>query len=169
MRKKLALFALFLGLIIPGCGSRNPEVTPIIRVTTTDNDYKIVCRPPVRWEDRLDRWNQWLLPPEDQRFVWIYCHTTSLSPEPRRLRRRDIQISYTLGETGRYTTTLIAKGNNDIYMWAPNWDSLNGGIRNYGGVTSENGFGTRYVFAVPPDAREFVLEITGMPPLELSD
>ncbi len=160
--KKITLVIMLLGLVLAGCALQRAKVT------TTDSDYEIVCRLPVRWEDRLDRGNKWLLPSEDQRFVWIYCRTTSLSTEPRLLRRSDIQISYTLGETSHLTATLTAIGNNDIYMWAPDRDIINGGVRNYGGVTSENGFGDRYVFVVPKAARDFVLEITGMPPLELS-
>jgi len=160
--KNAIVAACLLGLLISGC------VFKPVEVVTKDMDYEITCRLPVRWERRLDNWDEWLLPPEGQRFVWVYCRTKSLSTEPRLLRRRDFQISYTLGETEYYTATLVARGNNDIYMWAPDRDIINGGPRNYGGITDERGFGDRYVFAVPRQAQDFVLEISGMPSLELS-
>lgn len=76
-------------------------------------------------------------------------------------------MSYTLGDMERHTTGLLALGSNDIYMWAPDWHIINGGPWNYGGVTDADVFGDRYVFAVPRQAENFVLEITDMPPLEL--
>jgi len=77
-------------------------------------------------------------------------------------------MGYTLGDSEFYTTTLVARGNNDIYMVAPDWDIIHGGLRNYGGVTGADGFGDRFVFVVPRQAENFVLEIFDMPPLELS-
>jgi len=106
--------------------------------------------------------------PEGERFVWVYCVTKSVAAEPIKLYRDDFQLSYALERTERYTTTLIAIGNNDIYMWAPDRDIIHGGHFNYGGVTDADGFGDRYVFAVPKNARDFVLEIKSMPPLPLS-
>jgi len=163
MIMKNAIIALcLLGWLISGCIFRSVEVT------TQDMDYEITCQLPVHWERRLDSWNEWLLPPEGQQFVWVYCRTKSLSTEPRLLRRQHFQMGYTLDDTTHYTAPLVARGNNDIYMWAPDWDIINGGSRNYGGVTDADGFGDRYVFAVPRGAQDFVLEISGMPPLELS-
>lgn len=160
--KNTIIALCLLGWLFSGCIFEPAEVT------TKDMDYEITCRLPVRWEKRLDSWDEWLLPPEGQRFVWVYCRTKSLSMEPRLLRRRDFQMGYTLGDSESYTTPLVARGNNDIYMVAPDWDIINGGPRNYGGVTDEDGFGDRYVFAVPRQAENFVLEISDMPPLELS-
>lgn len=160
--KKTIIALCLLGWLISGCLFRPVEVT------TRDLDYEVTCRLPVRWEKRLDNWDEWLLPPEGHRFVWIYCRTKSLSTEPRLLRRRDFQIRYAVGDTTPYTAPLVARGNNDIYMWAPDWDIIHGGPWNYGGITGADGFGDRYVFAVPRGAQDFVLEISGMPPLELS-
>jgi hypothetical protein len=161
MRKTIA-FLLLLGLVITGCFSKSDIV--VIRGT----DYEMGCYLPMRWENRLDSWNEWLLPPEDERFLWVYCVTTFITADPIELYRDDFQLSYTIGGTERYTTTLIARGNNDIYMWAPDRDIIHGGPRNYGGVTDPDGFGDRLVFAVPKNARDFVLEIKSMPSLPLS-
>lgn len=160
--KNTIIVLCLLGWLLSGC------IFEPVEVTTKDMDYEITCRLPVRWEKRLDNWDEWLLPPEGQRFVWVYCRTQSLSTEPRLLRRKDFQMGYTLGDSESYTTTLVARGNNDIYMWAPDWDIIHGGLWNYGGVTGADGFGDRYVFAVPRQAENFVLEISDMPPLELS-
>ncbi len=52
-------------------------------------------------------------------------------------------------------------GGNDVYLRA----MLD---RDYGGVIGEDGHGRRYVFAVPKDAQDFVLEITSMPAVPLT-
>ena len=82
------ILALLLVSLLSGCVLKPTEVV------TQDTDYEITCRLPVRWEKRLDNWDEWLLPPEGQRFVWVYCRTQSLSTEPRLLRRKDFQMGY---------------------------------------------------------------------------
>ncbi len=160
--KKPITFVVLLSLFITGCISQSNIVT------IQGTDYEMDCHMPARWENRLDSWNEWLLPPEGKRFIWVYCVIKSIVAEPVELYRDDFQLSYVLEGTERYTTTLAARGNNDIYMWAPERDIIHGGPRNYGGVTDAKGFGDRYVFAVPKNARDFVLEIKSMPSLSLS-
>lgn len=160
--KKTIAFIVLLGLFITGCISQ-PNI-----VTIRGTDYEIDCHLPARWEDRLDEWDEQLLPPEGKRFVWVYCVIKSIVAKPVELYRDDFQLSYVLKETERYTTTLVATGNNDVYGWAPKRDIIHGGPENYGGVTDAKGFGQRYVFAVPKNARDFVLEIKSMPSLPLS-
>lgn len=160
--KKTIAFIVLLGLFITGCISQ-PNV-----VTIRGTDYEIDCHLPARWEDRLDEWDEQLLPPEGKRFVWVYCVTKSVVVKPIELHRDDFQLSYAVEGTERYTTTLAARGNNDIYMRAPSRDIATGKPFNYGGVTDAKGFGDRYVFAVPKNARDFVLEIKSMPSLSLS-
>lgn len=168
--KSIVAFLGALSIFIIGCTFRSniPESTPTPEITVVQGtDYQMECHLPVHWEDRLDEWDEWLLPPKGQRFVWVYCRMKPLVTEPDKLYRDDIQLSYAVEETERYTTTLAARGNNDIYMWAPERDIINGGRRNYG-ATSTTGFGDRYVFAVPANAHDFILEITTMPPIPLS-
>ena len=168
--KRLMVFLGTLGIFIMGCTFRPniPESTPTPAITVVQGtDYQLECHLPVHWEDRLDEWDEWLLPPKGQRFVWVYCWMKPLVTEPDKLYRDDIQLSYAVEGTTRYTTTVTAVGNNDIYMWAPERDKVNRRRYNYG-ATSSTGFGDRYVFAVPVNARDFILEITTMPPIPLS-
>lgn len=160
--KKIITSIVLLGLLIAGCVSKQNLV--VVRGT----DHEMDCYLPAQWEERLDHGNKWLLPPPGERFVWIYCVRKSLVAEPHALKRTDFQLHYTLGGTDLYTTTLVARGNNDIYMWALDQDPIQGGSRNYGGVTDADGFGDRYVFAVPENAQDFVLEVTSIPPVPLS-
>ncbi|MEJ5312682.1 MAG: hypothetical protein WHX52_23200 [Anaerolineae bacterium] len=155
-------FIVLLGLFIAGCISQ-PNIVMI-----QGTDYEMDCYLPMHWENRLDSWDEWLLPPEGKRFIWVYCVIKSIVAEPVELYRDDFQLSYRVEGTERYTTTLVATGNNDIYGWAPKRDIIHGGPRNYGGVTDVKGFGQRYVFGVPKNAQDFVLEIKSMPSLPLS-
>jgi len=164
MKKLIQGVLVFCLLIVGSCA---PHVKTNIVILQGSN-YEMDCHLPAQWEDRLKEWNEWLLPPEDYRFVWVYCVTKSTTANPIELHREDFQLSYTITEPERYTTTLAARGNNDIYMRAPDRDTLNGGRFNYGGVTDAKGFGDRYVFAVPKNAQNLVLEITSMPTLTLS-
>jgi len=129
--------------------------------------YEITFYLPAQWEKRLDAWNKYLLPPQGERFVWVYGVMKSIGQEPIELYRSDFNLSYTLNGTERYTTTLTAVGNNDVYMWAPD-QGIHGEPWNYGGVTDADGFGDRYVFSVPKNAYDFALEITSFPPISLT-
>jgi hypothetical protein len=161
--RNLPFGVMLFAVLLAGCAAPVQTSTTVIQ----GSDYELECYLPARWEKRLDSWNKWLLPPEGHRFVWVYCWMKPLAPEPGKLYRDNIQLSYALGGTQRYTTTLAARGNNDIYMWAPEQDIVNGGRFNYGAISS-GGFGDRYVFAVPENAQDLVFEISSMPPLPLT-
>lgn len=155
MRRIITLVVLmgFLVVVCISCGKKEVLVV-------TGEHYEMSFHLPARWENRLDEWDEWLLPPEGQRFVRVYIVERSVSEDPIALLWDDYVLNYTLDGTERYTTTLAATGNNDIYMRATDFD--------YGGVTDEDGYGVRYVFVVPKDARDFVLEITSMPAVPLT-
>jgi hypothetical protein len=131
MRKTTA-FLLLLGLVVTSCAPK-PDIV-VIRGT----DYEMDCYLPARWEDRLDEWDEWLLPPEGKRFIWVYCVIKSIAADPVELYRDDFQLSYVVEGTERYTATLVATGNNDVYGWAPSRDIIHHGPENYGGVTDAN-------------------------------
>ena len=156
MRRIITLVVL-MGFLMLECTSCSKQEI----VVATGEYYEMSIYLPARWENRLDEWDEWLLPPEGQRFVWVYIVERSVSEDPIALLWDDYVLSYTLGGTERYTTTLAATGNNDVYLRA----MLD---RDYGGVIGEDGHGRRYAFAVPKDAQDFVLEITSMPAVPLT-
>ncbi len=141
MRRIITLVVL-MGFLMLECTSCSKQEI----VVATGEYYEMSIYLPARWENRLDEWDEWLLPPEGHRFVWVYIVERSVSEDPIALLWDDYVLSYTLGGTERYTTTLAATGNNDVYLRA----MLD---RDYGGVI-EDGHGRRYVFAVPKDAQD---------------
>ncbi len=154
--KRILGFIALISLLATGCISQSKNNIVVVSGEYYEMDFHL----PARWENRLDEWDEYLLPPKGECFLRVYIVMKSVSDMPIELRHDDYKLSYTLGGTERYTTTLVATGNNDVYMWAID--------RDYGGVTDPNGYGRRYVFSVPKNASDFVLTVTSLPPIPLS-
>lgn len=152
MGKQGILLLLLVGLLM-GCAAPAQEI-----VTVSGDYYEMDFHLPSWHENRLDEWDEYFVPPQGHYFLVVYIFMKSVTENPIELRVKDYELSYTLGATEHYTTTLAATGNNDIYLLAYN--------RNYGGTTA--GYGECYVFVVPEEAQDFVLEITSLPPVTLT-
>ena len=145
MLKRGMFLLLLIGLLVSCAAPPKKEV-----VTVSGDYYEMEFHLPAWWEDRLDEWDEYFIPPSGHRFLVVDIFMRSVTENPIELRVKDYELSYTLGATEYYTTTLTATGNNDIYSLVSNF--------NYGGATA--GYKECYVFVVPEEAQDFVLEIT---------
>lgn len=152
MGKQGILLLLLVGLLM-GCTAPAQEI-----VTVSGDYYEMEFHLPAWRENKLNGWDRWLNPPQGYRCLVVDIFMRSVTENPIELRVKDYELSYTLGATEYYTTTLAATGNNDIYSPVSNF--------NYGGTTT--GYRECYVFVVPEEAQDFVLEITSLPPVTLT-